>query len=47
MKLTKKDYEEYLNEIGLSLSEDNFWFGGHNRYNYPDGFSKYGSLMRK
>jgi len=40
---TRKDYENYLNE--MSVSYDMCWFGGKN-YFY-DGRAKYGSSMRK
>ena len=38
---TKKDYENFLNEIGKSLSEDEFIIAGKQRT------GKYGSLIRK
>ena len=41
MKKTKKEYEKYLNEIGLSLDEDHFIIGGKKRN------GKYGTMLRK
>lgn len=41
MKKTKKEYEKYLNEIGLSLDEDHFIIGGKKRK------GKYGTMLRK
>lgn len=41
MKKTKKEYENYLNEIGLSLDEDRFIIGGKKRN------GKYGAMLRK
>ena len=40
-KLTRKAYEEYLNETGESLSEDEFIIAGKQRT------GKYGGLIRK
>lgn len=42
MKKTKKEYENYLNEIGLSLDEDYFIIGGKKRKS-----GKYGTMLRK
>ena len=41
MKYTKKQYEEYLNELGESLSEEEFIMGGKMR------LGKYGTMQRK
>ena len=41
MKKTKKQYVEYLNEIGFSISPDNFIMKGKQR------FGLYGYLLRK
>lgn len=41
MKYTKKQYEEYLNELGESLSEEEFVMGGKMRR------GKYGTMQRK
>jgi hypothetical protein len=41
MRITKKEYEEFLNEVGESLSEENFIIGGEMRR------MKYGSALRK
>ncbi len=43
MKKTKQNYEKWLNEIGKSLSKEEFWFGGKNHHRY----GKYGTSMRK
>ena len=43
MKKTRKAYEEYLNEIGLSLSSDEFIIGGKQRAQWGE----YGRLLRK
>lgn len=40
---TKKAYEHLLNELGQSLYEEDFWFGGKNYYR----FGTYGSSMRR
>lgn len=39
---TKADYEEYLNEIGEGLDEEEFIIGGKDRYGMP-----YGTALRK
>lgn len=41
MKITKKQYEQILNEIGESFDEDKFIIGGKFRR------MKYGSALRK
>ena len=41
MKKTKKNYEEYLNEIGDVLPEESFIMAGKFRR------GKYGSMLRK
>lgn len=39
---TKKDYTEFLNEIGESFSEENFIIGGKlRRMKYGDALRKY------
>ena len=43
MKKTKQNYENWLNEIGKSLSKEEFWFGDKNYHQY----GKYGTSMRK
>jgi len=42
-KNSKKAYEEYLNEIGKSISEESFIIGGKKR----SFWKPYGFLMRK
>lgn len=45
IKLSRNNYEEYLNETGQSLSEDEFIIGGKMRNScYPN---KYGKALRK
>lgn len=39
--MTRKEYQEFLNELGYCLSEDNFIIGGK----YRKG--KYGDMLRK
>lgn len=41
MKITKKQYQQYLNEIGESLSDEEFIIGGKFRN------TKYGNALRK
>ena len=42
MKTTKKNYTEYLNELGYNLSEDSFIIGGKlRRMEYGDSLRKY------
>ena len=41
MRITKKEYEEFLNEVGESLSKENFIIGGKMRR------MKYGTALRK
>lgn len=41
-KITKKQYEDYLNEVGLSLSDEKFIIGGKKRrMNYGAALRKY------
>lgn len=41
-KITKKKYEKYLNEVGESLSEEQFIIGGKKRrMNYGAALRKY------
>jgi hypothetical protein len=42
-KISKKAYEEHLNEVGKSLGDDEFIIGGVMRRNR----NKYGELIRK
>ena len=42
-KLTRKEYEEYLNEVGKSLPEEEFIIGGKQR----PYWGKYGSFIRR
>ena len=42
MKTTKRNYTEYLNELGYALSEDSFIIGGKlRRMEYGDALRKY------
>jgi len=45
MKTRKQDYEEYLNELGLSLDDENFIIDGKFRASfYPH---RYGTALRR
>lgn len=44
MKLTKTEFEEYLNET--TSPRDSFWMGGKFRTNYYNA-NKYGTALRK
>ena len=45
MEITRKQYQQYLNEIGESLSDEEFVIGGKFRKRYCN--TKYGNALRK
>jgi hypothetical protein len=45
MKITKKQYQQYLNEIGESLSDEEFIIGG--KFRKRNCNTKYGNALRK
>jgi len=42
MKITRKDYEKHLNDIGTGLPDESFIIGGK----YHKNRNKYGQLLR-